>query len=71
MLRGDNPEARVDCLHVLLEAGANIHAPDQYQRTPLHYAAGYLNAIVAALLEAGADVNRGDNNNRMPLLFAC
>ena len=70
--RGDNPEARVDCLHVLLEAGADIHAPDDPQRTPLHYAASQSNEeVVAALLEAGADVNRGDNNNRMPLLFAC
>ena len=66
--RGDNPEARVDCLHVLLEAGADIHAPDDPQRTPLHYAASQSNEeVVAALLEAGADVNRGDAYGQTPL----
>ena len=65
--RGDNPEARVDCLHVLLEAGANVNAPNVHQNTPLHLAAvrGYAN-VVAALLEAGADVNRGDHSNFAP-----
>ena len=70
--RGDNAKARLACLHVLLQAGANVQAPNVQQETPLHFAARFSNAnVVAALLEAGADVNRGDNNNRMPLLFAC
>ena len=70
--RGDNPEARVDCLHVLLEAGADIHAPDDPQRTPLHYAASQSNEeVVAALLEAGADMNRGDIHGETPLHRAC
>ena len=70
--RGDNPDARVDCLHVLLEAGADIHAPDDPQRTPLHYAASQSNEeVVAALLEAGADVNRGDIHGETPLHRAC
>ena len=66
--RGDNPDARVDCLHVLLEAGANVNAPNVHQNTPLHLAAvrGYAN-VVAALLEAGADVNRGDAYGQTPL----
>ena len=70
--RGDNPDARVDCLHVLLEAGANVNAPNVHQNTPLHLAAvrGYAN-VVAALLEAGADVNRGDHSNFTPLHWAC
>ena len=70
--RGDNPEARVDCLHVLLEAGANVNAPNVHQNTPLHLAAvrGYAN-VVAALLEAGADVNRGEHSNFTPLHWAC
>ena len=29
--RRDNAEARVDCLHMLLKAGANINAPDADQ----------------------------------------
>ena len=51
--RGDNPDARVDCLHVLLEAGANVNAPNVHQNTPLHLAAvrGYAN-VVAALPHA-------------------
>ena len=70
--RGDNPDARVDCLHVLLEAGANVNAPNVHHNTPLHLAAvrGYAN-VVAALLEAGADVNRGDHSNFTPLHWAC
>ena len=68
----DDAEARADCLHVLLEAGANVNAPDGFQRTPLHYAAGYLNAIVVgALIKAGADVNRGDASGQTPLHWAC
>ena len=70
--RGHNAEGRVDCLRMLLKAGANIHAPDQYHRTPLHIAADCGHAkVVAALLEAGADVNRGDANGETPLHSTC
>ena len=58
---GDNAEARADCVHMLLKAGAEINAPTRYQRTPLHEAAGCCHAnVVAALIKAGADVNRGN-----------
>ena len=60
-----NAEARLDCLHILLEAGANVNALDEDEKTPLHYAAECSHAnVVAALIKAGADVNRVDTDNR-------
>ena len=75
----DNAEARVACVRMLIDAGADIdHAQNDDQSTPLHFAAGDCPAIViAALIKAGADVNvtplcseRGANN-RTPLYVAC
>ena len=71
-LRRDVADARVDCLRMLLKAGADIHATTILQTTPRNFAAKFSHAkVVAALLEAGADVNRGDANNATPLHFAC
>ena len=71
-LQGDNAKSRLDCLHMLLEAGANVNALDEYQMAPLHFAARNGNAdVVAALLKAGADVNRCDAHNYTPLHWAC
>ena len=73
-LKGDNAEARVACVHMLLEAGAVVYALDEYQRTPLHYAARQCNEdVVAALFEARSwcDVNRADRDNITPLHLAC
>ena len=68
----DDAEGRLACLHVLLEAGADVNAPHGLQSTPLLYAAHKRKAnVVAALLEAGADVNRGDANGDTPLHWAC
>ena len=65
-------EAQVACVRMLLEAGANVNASDQYQMTPLHFAANCGHAkVVAALLEAGADVNRSDSFGMTPLHWAC
>ena len=69
---GDNAEDRLACLHVLLEAGADVNALSGEQQTPLHNAACYCPAkLVAALILEGADVNRGDLYNNTPLHWAC
>ena len=71
-LGNDNAEARVECVHMLIEAGADINASNVVQQTPLYYAARYSNAdVVAALIKAGADVNRGDADGETPLHVAC
>ena len=84
-LRGGDAEARVECVHMLIEAGADVNAPSVYRVdlgpedgepdeavTPLHHAAQYSNKdVVAALIKAGADVNRGDYQNATPLHSAC
>ena len=75
-LRADRVETRVACIslvvRMLLEAGADINAPDERQFTPLHHAATWGHAnVAAALIKAGADVNRGDANNVTPLHWAC
>jgi len=69
---GDKMEARLTCLLILLEAGADIDAPDVDDMTPLDHAAESCHVnVVAALLEAGADVNRGGEYNVTPLHHAC
>ena len=69
---GGGAEAQVACVRMLIDAGAEINAPDQYQWTPLLFAASNSHAIVvAALIKAGADVNRGNENNKTPLHWAC
>ena len=68
----DNAEARVACVRMLIDAGADIHATTVGQTTSLHLAATFSHAdVVAALIKAGADVNRGDPDNRTPLHSAC
>lgn len=50
----------------LIENGALVDAPDQFGRTPLHYAVRS-SAMVELLLTAGADVNVTDMFARTPL----
>eukprot|EP01122_Echinamoeba_exundans_P013977 TRINITY_DN6229_c0_g1_i1.p1 TRINITY_DN6229_c0_g1~~TRINITY_DN6229_c0_g1_i1.p1 ORF type:complete len:781 (-),score=153.69 TRINITY_DN6229_c0_g1_i1:97-2439(-) len=61
----------VDCALALLDAGANIEAPDQNGWTALHIAASKGNdAIVDLLLSKGASINATTIANQTPLLMA-
>lgn len=68
---GMNPK---ECMRLLLAAGANVHARDEYGRTPLFYAAGYGFGYgedrVLMLLAAGADVNALNDLGETPLVYA-
>jgi hypothetical protein len=57
----------------LLEHGANVNATDDHGRTPLHFAANFLDhdPMVKLLLENGANVNAADGRGLTPLHYAC
>lgn len=57
-------------LPLLLDAGANVNAATDEGKRPLHYAAQYGTADMAALLIAkGAEVNAGMKNGNTPLHY--
>lgn len=62
----------IDCLQVLLAAGADYNSVDSLGCTPIMFAAehGYGDAVYL-LLKAGADPSRRDRNGWTPLLLAC
>ena len=55
-----------------LEAGADIHARDEYQQTPLHTAARFNEnpEVIPILLRAGADIHARDDTEHTPLITA-
>ena len=56
---------------VLIEHGADVNAPANYARTPLHYAVFSENAkLVRFLIEMGANVNVVSNKYETPLDMA-
>ena len=62
-------------LHLVLDSlinnGADVHATDDYERTPLHLALEYGHPeIVKVLIEKGADVNATDYYGKTPLPWA-
>ena len=72
--RSANPgqiRGRLECISVLLEAGASVDLVTD-GRTPLHWIAGNKSAayqsVIAMLLEAGADPNFTDTDRRRSVL---
>jgi ankyrin repeat protein len=61
----DAPGARVECVRLLAEAGANVNARDSDGNTPLHET--FLTDVEAELLRLGADVNARNNEGETPI----
>lgn len=54
-----------------IEAGANVNAKDEHQRTPLHWAAEHhFTYLPLLLIEQGADVNAKDKRQQTALHVA-
>lgn len=51
----------------LVEQGADVNAPDQYKRTPLHAQAATWSGNIALLLDLGADIHARDYQEDTPL----
>ena len=61
----DNDSARVECVRLLAEAGANINARDNNGNTPLHEI--FLTDVEEELLKLGADVNARNHDGETPI----
>ena len=57
-------QERLECISMLLEAGASVSTRDPLSSTPLHYAASNrspaYHAVITLLMESGADVHAVD-----------
>ena len=64
--RNDDEEgARVECVRILAQAGANVNARDKDGNTPLHET--FLTEVEEELLRLGADVNARNNDGETPI----
>jgi ankyrin repeat protein len=61
----DKDGARLECVHLLAEAGANVNAHDRDGNTPLHLI--FLTDVEEELLKLGADVNARNNDGETPI----
>jgi ankyrin repeat protein len=61
----DKDGARVECLRLLAQAGANVNARDDNGNTPLHEI--YITDVEEELLKLGADVNARNNDGETPI----
>jgi ankyrin repeat protein len=57
--------ARVECVRLLVEAGADVNARDRDGNTPLHEI--FLTDVEEELLKLGADVNARNNDGETPI----
>ncbi|HWB32740.1 MAG TPA: ankyrin repeat domain-containing protein [Acidobacteriaceae bacterium] len=58
--------ARVECVRLLAEAGANVNARDDDGNTPLHET--FLDDVAEELIKLGADVNARNKDGETPLM---
>lgn len=61
----DQDGARVECVRLLVQAGANVNARDNDGNTPLHEI--FLTDVEEELLKLGADVNARNNDGETPI----
>jgi ankyrin repeat protein len=61
----DEDGARVQCVRLLVEAGANVNARDNDGNTPLHET--FLTDVEEELLKLGADVNARNSDGETPI----
>lgn len=61
----DKDGARVECVRLLAQAGANVNARDKDGSTPLHET--FLTDVEEELLKLGADVNARNNDGETPI----
>jgi ankyrin repeat protein len=61
----DKDGARVDCVRLLAQAGADVNARDHNGNTPLHEI--YLTDVEEELLKLGADVNARNKDGETPI----
>ncbi len=61
----DKEGARVECVRLLAQAGANVNARDNDGNTPLHEI--FLTDVEEELLKLGADVNARNNDGETPI----
>jgi ankyrin repeat protein len=61
----DKDGARVECLRLLAQAGADVNARDNKGNTPLHEI--FLTDVEEELLNLGADVNARDRDGETPI----
>lgn len=61
----DADGARVECVRLLVQAGANVNARDKNGNTPLHET--FLTDVEEELLKFGADVNARNNDGETPI----
>jgi Domain of unknown function (DUF6438)/Ankyrin repeats (3 copies) len=62
---GDEDGARVECVRLLAQAGANVNARDNEGNTPLHET--FLTDVEGELLKLGADVNARNDDGETPI----